>query len=311
MPSISANGLTFEYDIAGADSAPPLLLIMGLGMQLVGWPDAFVEHLVAAGFRVIRVDNRDVGLSSKLDHLGTPNMTMEATKFMFGLKLSAPYYIDDMAQDAAAFLDAIGVTRAHVVGASMGGMIAQNLAAHFPHKVQSLTSIMSSTGRRSLPSPTWNARRVLFIKPARRGDIEGATTRMQTIFRTIGSPGYTEDETLLRAFCKRHVERAYHPPGTARQMLAIAASGDRTKTIRTITAPTLVIHGQADPLLPVAHGIETAREIPNAKLSLISGMGHDLPLALLPRLAEEIAAHCHGVGATMTVNSAGEVRAAE
>jgi pimeloyl-ACP methyl ester carboxylesterase len=311
MPSITANSLTFEYEIVGDENAPPLLLIMGLGMQLVGWPDTFVSHLVAAGFRVIRLDNRDVGLSSKLDHLGTPNMTIEAAKFMMGFKLNAPYYIDDMARDAAAFLDAIGVAHAHIVGASMGGMIAQNLAATFPEKVQSLTSIMSSTGRRSLPSPTWNARRVLFIKPARRGDIEGATSRMQTIFRTIGSPGFVEEESTLRAFCRRHVERSYHPPGTARQMLAIAASGDRTNVIRRITARALVIHGKDDPLLPVAHGIETAREIPNAKLSIIPGMGHDLPAALHLRLAEEITAHCLGVGGTMVVNSAGEVRAAE
>jgi pimeloyl-ACP methyl ester carboxylesterase len=309
MPQIDANNLTLEYDVSGPENAPPILLIMGLGMQLIAWPDALVAQLVAKGFRVIRFDNRDIGLSTKFDHLGSPNIAVEAAKFMFGFPLKAPYYINDMAADTAALLDALGIERAHVVGASMGGMIAQNLAANFPSKVRSLTSIMSSTGRRSLPRPTWKARSAIMSKPAKRGDIEGATARMKSVFRTIGSPGFPEDEKTLHDFCARHVTRGYSPPSTARQLIAIAASGDRTQAVRRIVVPTLVIHGNDDPLVPVAHGIETAREIPGAKLSIINGMGHDLPMALLPRLAEEIAAHCHGVGGTMVINAKGEVLA--
>jgi pimeloyl-ACP methyl ester carboxylesterase len=311
MPAITANGLTFEYDVSGADTSPPVLLVMGLGMQLVAWPDAFVAQLVAAGFRVIRFDNRDIGLSSKFDHVGTPNLLIESAKFMMGLGVKSAYNIDDMARDTAALMDALKIERAHIVGASMGGMIAQNLASRFPPKVQSLTSLMSSTGRRSLPQPTWKARSAMLARRPKHGDIEAAIERMKFVFRTIGSPGFPEDEATLHAFCKRHVTRSYNPAGTARQLMAVAASGDRTQLLRLIVAPTLVIHGKDDPLLPVAHGIETAREIPGAKLSIVSGMGHDLPMSLVPRLVEEIAAHCHDAGNTMVVNAAGEVRAAD
>ena len=296
MPSIQSNGLTLEYEILGPADAPPLLLVMGLAMQMIAWPDAFCARLVDKGFRVIRFDNRDVGLSTKLDQLGTPNVPLEFIKHMMRLPLKAPYFINDMATDAAGLLDALGIERAHVVGASLGGMIAQNLAANFPDKVASLTSIMSTTGRRSLPGPTRKARNAILQVPARRGDIAGAVSRMKSVLRAIGSPGFPEDETILSLFCERHVRRSYHPSGAARQLIAIAASGDRTKAVRRITAPTLVIHGKDDPLVPVACGIATSREIPHAKLSVIAGMGHDLPTSLHERLVEEIAAHCQAVG---------------
>ena len=298
MSSIRVNQLNLEYEILGRDDAPPLLLIMGLGMQLIAWPDAFCTQLADQGFRVIRFDNRDVGLSTKLDHLGTPNVPLEFAKFMLRLPLKGPYYIDDMANDAAGLLTALGIERAHVVGASMGGMIAQNLAANYAGKVQSLTSIMSTTGRRSLPGPTWKARNALLSPPAKRGDIAGAVTRMKKIFRVIGSPGFPEDESILTALCERHVRRDSHPPGMARQLVAIAASGDRTPVLRRITAPTLVIHGDADPLLPVAAGIDTAAAIRNAKLSRIAGMGHDFPSGLHARMVTEIAAHCRAAAPT-------------
>jgi len=292
MPTVQTNGITLEYEILGADNATPLLLIMGLGMQMIGWPEGFCAKLVDAGFRVIRFDNRDVGLSTKLDHLGSPNVPLEFIKFMMRLPLKAPYLIDDMARDAAGLLDQLGISGAHVVGASMGGMIAQNLAAHFPEKVLSLTSIMSSTGRRSLPGPTSKARRALLTPPAKRGDIDGAIARMKSVFTAIGSPGFIETDATLDDLCARHVRRSYHPPGSARQLIAIAASGDRTKTVRRITARTLVVHGKDDPLVPVAAGIDTAREIPHAKLCVIDGMGHDLPTGLHQRLVDEIAGHC-------------------
>ncbi len=292
MPSIQTNGVTLEYEILGDDNATPLLLIMGLGMHMIGWPEGFCAKLVDAGFRVIRFDNRDIGLSTKLDHLGSPNVPVEFLKFMVRLPLKAPYLIDDMARDTAGLMDQLGIARAHVVGASMGGMIAQNLAANFPEKVLSLTSIMSTTGRRSLPGPTSKARRALLTPPAKRGDIDGAIARMKSVFTTIGSPGFTESEAALDNLCSRHVRRSYHPPGSARQLIAIAASGDRTQAIRRIVAPTLVIHGKDDPLVPVAAGIDTAREIRHAKLCVIDGMGHDLPTGLHQRLVDEIAGHC-------------------
>ncbi len=291
MPSAQTNNVTLEYEILGPENGTPLLLIMGLGMQMIGWPEGFCAKLVDAGFRVIRFDNRDVGLSTKLDHLGTPNIPIEFIKFMMRLPLKSPYLIDDMAQDAAGLLDQLGITKAHIVGASLGGMIAQNLAANFPGKVASLTSIMSTTGRRSLPGPTSKARRALLTPPAKRGDIDGAILRMKNVFRAIGSPGFIESEAALDDLCGRHVRRAYHPPGSARQLMAIAASGDRTSTVRRIAAPTLVIHGKDDPLVPVAAGIDTAREIRHAKLSVIEGMGHDLPTGLHQRLVDEIAGH--------------------
>jgi pimeloyl-ACP methyl ester carboxylesterase len=197
-----------------------------------------------------------------------------------------------MAQDAAGLLDQLGIAQAHIVGASLGGMIAQNLAANFPGKVLSLTSIMSTTGRRSLPGPTSKARRALLTPPAKRGDIAGAIVRMKNVFRAIGSPGFIESEAALDDLCGRHVRRSYHPSGSARQLMAIAASGDRTDAVRRITAPTLVIHGKDDPLVPIAAGIDTAREIRHAKLCVIEGMGHDLPSQLHQRLVDEIAGHC-------------------
>jgi proline iminopeptidase len=297
MPAVPVGALSLEYEEIGNRQDPPLLLIMGLGMQMIAWPDAFCALLAARGFRVIRFDNRDVGLSTKLDALGTPNIPIEFGKYLLRLPIKSPYRLDDMTRDAAGLLAALGIERAHVVGASMGGMIAQNLAAQFPLLVQSLTSIMSTTGRRSLPGPTWKARNALLTPPARRGDNAGAVQRMKRVFRVIGSPGYPEDEAILSALCERCVARSNYPPGAARQLVAIAASGDRTRLLQRIVAPTLVIHGEDDPLLPSAAGVATARAIDGARLSLIAGMGHDLPSGLHRRLADEIADHCRAAAA--------------
>ena len=202
-----------------------------------------------------------------------------------------------MARDTAGVLDALGIARAHLVGVSMGGMISQNVASRFPQKVASLVSIMSTTGGRRLPKPTSQARRALLLKPARAGDIEGATVRLMQLLRAIGSVTYPAEDGYLRALCERHVRRSYHPPGMARQLTAIAASGDRTKVVRGIKAPTLALHGDEDPLLPPAHGEATARAVVAgggiATFELMPGMGHDLPVPLLPRLADRIAQHCH------------------
>jgi len=296
VPAIQADGVKLEYESFGNPADPTIVLVMGLGMQMIMWPDAFCEMLAAKGFRVVRFDNRDAGLSTQLDQHGAPNVALATLKYLLRLPLKSPYLIDDMARDTAALLDALGIARTHVVGASMGGMIAQNLAANAPQKVASLTSIMSTTGKRSLPQPTSQARRALLLPPAKRGDLEAATQRLVSVLRVIGSRTHPAEEGYLRGLCERHVRRAHNPAGVARQLVAIAASGDRTAIVRRIKAPTLVIHGDEDPLVRPACGEETARVIREgggeARVEVIRGMGHDLPVPLLPELAERIAAHC-------------------
>ena len=296
MPDITANGISLHYESFGNNNDPPLLLIMGLAVQMILWPDAFCRMLVDKGFRVIRFDNRDVGLSTHLDHLGVPNVPIEYAKFMLRLPLKAAYLIDDMAADTAALIDALELKRPHVVGTSMGGMIAQNLAANFPAKVASLTSIMSTTGRRSLPKPSWKTMRAIMQPSAKRGDTQGAIDRMVNVFGVIGSKTYPPDPVYMRDVCERHIARSNYPQGGARQLMAIAASDDRTYVVRNIKAPTLVLHGDEDKLVSPVCGMETAREIVygggKAKISIIKGMGHDFPVPLLAQIAEEIAAHC-------------------
>jgi proline iminopeptidase len=295
VPSVAANGLTLEYDTRGDPRDPVMLLVMGLGAQMVLWPEAFCDALAAKGFRVVRFDNRDIGLSTQLDHLGTPRIALEGLKYALHLPLSAPYLVEDMARDTAGLLAALEIGRAHLVGASMGGMIAQNLAARAPGSVASLTSIMSSTGSRRLPPPEPRARRALLAPPAKPGDTEGAIRRMMKMLRDIGSRTHPAEEGYLRELCERHVRRGYHPAGVARQLVAVAASGDRTAVVRRIRVPTLVIHGDEDPLLKPACGEATARAINagggRASLEIVMGMGHDLPVPLLPRIAEAIASH--------------------
>ena len=296
MASLQANGITLEYESLGNPGDPAIVLVMGLGVQMILWPDAFCEMLAAKGFRVIRFDNRDVGLSSSLDHLGTPRIALAYLRYMLHLPLKAPYLIDDMARDTAALVEALGLGRAHLVGASMGGMIVQNAAASFPARVASVTSIMSTTGNRKLPPPTSRAMRALMQAPAKPGDVKAAARRLVNVLTAIGSQTYPADPADLLAFCERHAGRAHNPAGQARQFIAIAASGDRSDTIRRIKAPTLVIHGDEDALLLPACGVETARLIRDAggdaTLEVIHGMGHDLPVPLLPRITDLIANHC-------------------
>lgn len=296
MPTAQANGLTLEYEEMGPPDGPPMLMIMGLGVQLIFWPDELCRTLANHGFRVIRFDNRDVGLSTKLDHLGEPNLALEAIKYWLRRPLKAPYSVDDMARDAEGLLDALGIPRAHVVGVSMGGIIGQNLAASAPERVASLVSIMSTTGCRTLPNPRPGVMRMLLSPPARPGDIEGARRRMMKLLRIIGSRTHPADEGYLRELCDRHVRRSYHPAGTARQLVAVAASDDRTDVVRCIKCPTLVLHGDEDPFIHLACGQATADAIRagggTVRMEVVEGMGHDLPQPLLPRIAEAIAAHC-------------------
>jgi pimeloyl-ACP methyl ester carboxylesterase len=295
MPHINTNGLSLYYESIGNDADPPLVLIMGLAAQMTLWPDGFCEMLANKGFRVIRFDNRDVGLSTHLDHLGKPNIPLAYMKFMLGMPLNAPYKIDDMAADASGLIGALNLGRAHIVGASMGGMIAQNLAASVPSAVASLTSIMSTTGRRSLPKASWRTTKALLKPPAKLGDTEGAIKRMMHVFRAIASKTHPPTEAEIRDICERHILRANHPEGGLRQMIAIAASDDRTHIVRQIKAPTLIIHGDEDELIPYAAGLETARAIREgggtANSLILEGMGHDFPEVFWPRLVEAIAVH--------------------
>jgi pimeloyl-ACP methyl ester carboxylesterase len=284
---ISANGLALEVDDQGPASGPPLLMIMGLGMQLVAWPDEMVQLLVARGFRVIRFDNRDIGLSQHFDELGAPNLPWAALRFAMHVKLRSPYTLRDMAADARGVLDALGIASAHVCGASMGGMIAQHLALDAPARVRSLSLLMTSSGARSLPQPTLAVRQAMLRRPA-SDDPEAVVLHLQRLLGVIGSPGFPPDPQRLRERLLASVQRSWHPVGTARQLLAVMADGDRTPFLARITMPTCVIHGEADPLIPVAAGHQLKWAIPDASADFIPGMGHDLPLALLPRLVADI-----------------------
>ena len=299
MPDIQANGITIHYESLGRDTDPPIVLVMGLALQMIFWPDQFCQMLVDRGFRVIRFDNRDVGLSSHFDHLGKPNLMFEYARHLMGFKMRGRYQLDDMARDTIALVEALGLTRVHLVGASMGGMIAQNVAAMAPEKIITLTSMMSTTGRRSLPQPSWAARGALFQPPPKQGDIAAATRRSVRVFQVIGSKTYPPAPGVLEAWCERHAKRGMNPAGAVRQLMAIAAAGDRTKLVRTIKVPTLVLHGDEDCLVPPTHGMETARVIREgggqATFMMIEGMGHDLPLPLLPQIVGAIGGHCLAV----------------
>lgn len=290
MPQVSANGIAIEYESHGDPAAEPLLLVMGLGGQLTLWPIELVEALVARGYHVIRYDNRDVGLSQRFDAAGVPNIPRTVLKAMFGLRPRTAYSLGDMAGDAVGLLDALGIASAHVVGASMGGMISQLLAVHHPGRVRTLTSIMSTTGNRRLPRARREAMKVLTGRPM-SSSLPDAIDYGVKVARTIGSPAYPAEETRLRERIERDYRRGYYPPGIARQMAAIIADGDRRKRLKAITAPTLMIHGQDDPLVPIAGGRDIAAHIAGARLHEIPGMGHDLPIELVDTIADLIAGH--------------------
>ena len=289
---MTAAPLHIEYESLGDPSHPAIVLIMGLGMQLMAWPDTFCQQLVARGYRVLRFDNRDCGLSGRAPRKKRANLLLAMAASALGLPVRTPYTLEDMAGDAIGLMDRLGIERAHIVGASMGGMIAQVLAAKFPQRVLSLTSIMSSSGYRKVSKPTKPARKVLLSRPTDPKDPESVIAYMVEMFGVIGSPAYPSSKEELRSRIGRSVRRAYEPAGTARQLLAIIASGDRRKLLHTIAAPTLVIHGAEDPLVPLAAGRDTAQNIPGASLLVIEGMGHDFPEGLMPRLAQAIADHC-------------------
>ena len=288
MPKVTANGIKIEYETFGDPAHPAMLLIMGLGMQLTRWPVELVDALVARGYYVIRHDNRDIGLSTHFDQAGKPSLPRVVLTRLFGMRPRLAYYLSDMADDAVGLLDALGIDRAHIVGASMGGMIAQHVAARYPARTRSLTSVMSTTGRRGLPRATPEAMAVLTKRPL-KADLATIVDFGVKAARAVGSPAYPAPEARLREKTTLDFHRSFHPVGALRQMAAIVADGDRRELLSKITAPTLVIHGLADPLVPVEGGKDTAASITGAALHLIPGMGHDLPLELVDEIVGKIA----------------------
>ncbi|HUG24022.1 alpha/beta hydrolase [Piscinibacter sp.] len=287
---IGANGITLEVEDHGSPSGEPLVLIMGLGMQLIAWHEDFVQSLVSRGFRVIRFDNRDIGLSHSFDHLGDPNLPLEALRHTMGLPVRSAYSLADMARDTVGVLDALGLRDAHVCGASMGGMVAQQLAVRHPKRVKSLTLMMTSSGSRRLPGPSLKVRGAMLSRPSDPKSFDSIVAHYVGLYKLIGSPGYPSDDDYLTRRLGLSVKRSYRPRGTARQMTAIAADGDRSPLLSQIRVPTQVLHGTADPLVPVAAGRDLAARIPEARLDLVEGMGHDLPVALWPRFVAGIGA---------------------
>lgn len=289
MAQATANGLTLEYESVG-DGAETVLLIMGLGAQMTRWTPEFREKLAARGFRVVNFDNRDVGLSEKIEAAGLPDMPAVIGAVMQGQKPPVAYDLGDMAADAVGLMDALGIDKAHIVGASMGGMIAQLVAADYPQRTLSLTSIMSSSGNRTLPPPKPEALAVLNERgPDPVADLEGYLAHSARSAQTIGSPGYPFDAPGQRERALADVKRSYYPAGFARQYAGVVASPDRRSKLAGVKAPTVVIHGADDPLVPVEAGRDTAENIPGAALKIIPGMGHDIPPELYDEVIDAIA----------------------
>jgi pimeloyl-ACP methyl ester carboxylesterase len=287
---IRANNIDIEVEDTGAlplgkdgQARPVVLLIMGLGMQLVAWPPALVLALMEAGYRVVRHDNRDIGKSQKFDNLGNPNLIWTSLKHKLGLSITPPYSLQDMALDAIGVLDALNIDSAHIIGVSMGGMIAQRVAIAVPNRVLSLTSIMSSSGARGLPQAQSKVLGTLLSRPKSNSESDVADHYVK-LFKVIGSPGFPIDAAESRERILEGIRRSFHPAGTLRQMVAIAADAKRPAELAKITCPTLVIHGKDDPLVPYANGVDTANRIKGAHLVGIEGMGHDLPPGVVSRI---------------------------
>jgi pimeloyl-ACP methyl ester carboxylesterase len=287
MARVRANGIEIEYDTFGERDERPLLLVMGLGAQMIHWDDEFCDQLAASGHFVVRFDNRDVGLSQRMEEAGIPDLMQIMMRAQAGEPVDAPYDLDDMADDAAGLLDALDIESAHVCGASMGGMIAQAMALRHRPRLRSLTSIMSSTGNPSLPSGRPEAMAAL-MSPAGTTR-EEVLERAVAISKVIGSPGFARDEADIRARAGRAYERSFYPIGVARQMAAIAAHGNRRPRLETLAIPALVVHGGADPLVPIEGGVDTHQALSGSRFLVIDGMGHDLPREAWPTIVDAIA----------------------
>ena len=282
MSTAKVGPVDIVYETIGDPSDPPLLLVMGLGMQLIHWDLELCERFAERGFHVIRFDNRDAGLSTKID-APVPNVM----RLMAGLSVKVPYRLGDMAADAFGLLDHLGIEPTHVVGTSMGGMIAQQMAIEAPERVLSLASMMSTTGDRRVGTPTLRVWSVMMRRAPT--DRDAYVEYFARVFRMIGSPAYRPDDEQVRELARATYDRGHHPAGTARQLAGVLASGSRTAALRELDVPAVVIHGESDPLLRVRGGIATAKAIPGAELITIPGMGHDLPKELWPTFVEAIA----------------------
>ena len=293
MPQANVNGIEIEYVTEGDPSDPALLLVMGLGAQLTIWPDSLFQGLAARGFYVIRFDNRDTGLSTDFGTWGKADIPAAIQAATKGEKVDTPYYLDDMAADAVGLLDALGLDKAHMVGASMGGMIVQVIAGKYPQRTRSMVSIYSTSGRRGLPQGKPEALAMLGSVPA-DDTREARVLHGMKLRKTIGSPGFPTPDAELRGFVEKNVDRRYYPEGVGRQYVAVMASGDRVELLKTVKAPTLVLHGEEDPLLPVECGRDVAKLVPGAEIETIAGWAHDFPLQLVPRIVERVATFCKG-----------------
>jgi len=287
MPKAKVNNIQIEYDTFGDPSSKPLLLVMGLGAQMILWLDELCELFVNKGFYVIRFDNRDVGLSTKIEEAGVPDLMAAINALQKGEEVKAPYSLEDMADDAIGVLDALNIDKAHICGASMGGMIVQIIAYRHPTRVLSLTSIMSTTGNPDLPQAKPEILQILFtpIPSKREAYIEESVKRRQIIY---GS-GFPFDENLARELSAKVYDRNFYPQGMMRQLMAIMANGNRKPKLASIKVPTLVIHGGDDPLVPVEGGKDTAEAISGAELLIIDGMGHSLPPETWSQIIDAIA----------------------
>jgi len=286
MASVQANGITIEYDTFGQRGNRPLLLVMGLGAQMIHWRAEFCEQLADAGHFVVRYDNRDVGLSTRFDSAGVPDMAAIMMQLAQGEPVSTAYTLDDMAEDGFGVLDALDLETAHICGASMGGMIVQQMAIRRPARVKSLTSIMSSTGNRDLPPAKPEALAALMSPPGTT--LDEVIERSVSVSSVIGSPGYPADPAEVRARALEAYQRAHYPIGVARQMAAVAANGSRKSALERLDLPALVIHGAADPLVPLEAGVDTHQALRGSQLMVLDGMGHDLPKPLWGQIVARI-----------------------
>ena len=284
-----ANGIDLCYDTFGDSQAPPLLLIMGLAAQMIAWDDEFCAQLAARGYRVIRFDNRDIGLSTRFDAAGVPNVSAAFMAAAQGKPIEAPYLLRDMAGDAIGLMDALGITAAHVVGASMGGAIGQTLAILHPTRVLTLTSIMATSGAPGLPPPT-PAAVAMLLKPTPTDQAGYFESYVQT-WNVLRAGHFPLDEARDLTRAGQNFARGLNPAGVARQLTAILASGSRKQALSAVKVPTLVIHGDVDPLVPLACGLDTHQSVPGAKLLVIKGMGHALPISMWPQIIDAISAH--------------------
>mgnify|MGYP001036814219 FL=1 len=291
MPNIRANNIDIYYEENGPADGPVILLVMGLGAQMIAWPDEFIHGLVSKGYRVIHYDNRDVGLSQWMDGAKTPNLVWTMLKARFGLPVRVPYTLTDMAADGIGLLDALGIDKAHVAGASMGGMIVQLMAANHRERLLSMTSIMSSSGKPGLPGARADIQKSFMVKRPPDASREEAVAFGTELVRSFSYPDPARPENAHAELTAKAFDRGYYPVGTRRQLLAIIADGSRVERLKTITTPTLVVHGGADPLVPKEGSEDIARHIPGARLEIIEEMAHDLPPSQVGRMVDLIAGH--------------------